>query len=109
MPTEPGEPRARAAEPHSAEQSIIDARRAKAEALRQRHENPFANDVAAWGNGIERDDIADVRVAAADALHDGKYVPEEVAKLGAAWGEVHVCGRVMALRSTGGLSFVRLR
>ena len=26
-----------------------------------------------------------------------------------AWGEVHVRGRVMALRSTGGLSFIRLR
>ncbi len=100
MPTEPG---------HSAEQAIIDARRAKAEALRQRKENPFANDVAKWGNGVDRDDIADVRVAAAEALHDGKYSPEEVAKLGAAWGEVHVCGRVMALRSTGGLSFIRLR
>jgi lysyl-tRNA synthetase, class II len=100
MPTEPG---------HSAEQAIIDARRAKAEALRQRKENPFANDVAKWGNGVDRDDIADVRVAAAEALHDGKYSTEEVAKLGAAWGEVHVCGRVMALRSTGGLSFIRLR
>src|ERR1700722_16521327 len=104
MPTEPGEP-----QPRSAEQAIIDARRAKAESLRKRNENPFANDVTVWGYGLERDDIADVRVAAADALHDGKYVPEEVAKLGAAWGEVHVAGRVMALRSTGGLSFIRLR
>jgi len=33
------------------------ARRAKAEALRKRNENPFANDVTAWGHGVERDDI----------------------------------------------------
>ncbi len=102
MPTDPREP-------HSAEQAIIDARRARATALRDRHENPFANDVAAWGKGIERDEIGDVRLAASEALHDGKYAPDEVEKLGKAWGDVHICGRVMALRSGGGLSFIRLR
>jgi lysyl-tRNA synthetase, class II len=77
--------------------------------MRERHENPFANDVGAWAGAVERDDIGDVRVAASEALHDGKYDAAEVEKLGKAWGDVHVCGRVMALRSAGGLSFIRLR
>ena len=110
MPTDPRDPRGKGAEPHSAEQAIIDARRARATAMRERKENPFANDVRAWGGENERDEISDVRVAAAEALKpDGKYSPEDVEKLGKQWGDVHVCGRVMALRSTGGLSFIRLR
>jgi lysyl-tRNA synthetase class 2 len=95
---------------HSAEQAIIDARRAKAAALRARKENPFANDVRAWGGETERDDVGDVRVAAEEArLSDGKYDVAAVDKVGKDWGEVHVAGRVVALRSTGGLSFLRLR
>src|ERR1019366_2668686 len=54
----------------SAEDAIIDARRAKAEVMRARGENPFANDT--------------------------------VPRLGGHTG-------VIALRSTGGLSFIRLR
>ena len=109
MPTEPRQPRAKAAESHSAEQAIIDARRARAASMRERKENPFANDVRAWGGDVERDEIADVRVAAAEALHEGKYAVDEVEKIARAWGKVHVCGRVMALRTGGGLSFIRLR
>jgi lysyl-tRNA synthetase class 2 len=106
MSTEPdrkAKPAAEAA--HSAEDAIIAARRAKA----ARGKSPFANDVKAWGGDVDRDDIADLRVAVDEAQKDGKYVTELVEKLGDAWGTVHVTGRVIAFRSAGGLSFIRLR
>jgi lysyl-tRNA synthetase class 2 len=95
-------------EGHSAEQAIIDARRAKAERARARGENPFANDLAPRIGGKTRD-VGEVR-AAADAARDaaGKY---DEARVRALAGETtwHVRGRVVALRSTGGLSFLRVR
>jgi len=92
-------------EPLSAEQSIIEARRAKAARLRARSENPFANDVRRLGSV---DDIAAVRASVSTALAGGKYDAASVEQ--AARGRlVHVCGRVIALRSTGALSFARIR
>jgi lysyl-tRNA synthetase class 2 len=92
----------------SAEDAIIDARRAKAETLRRRGEDPFANDVTARIGG-RTVDIAEARDAA-DAAKDAEGRFDE-ARVRAAAGEatLHVRGRVMALRSTGGLSFLRLR
>ena len=92
---------------HKAETALIHARKAKAQKLRDRGENPFANDVGPRLGGRSLD-IADVR-ALADAARDaGKYVEERVR---AATGDrlFHVKGRVMALRSTGGLTFLPLR
>jgi lysyl-tRNA synthetase class 2 len=90
----------------SAEQSIIDARRAKAARMRARGENPFANDVRRLG---PVDDIAAVREIASDAIEGGgKYSAASVERL-AQGRAYHVCGRVVALRSTGALSFARLR
>jgi lysyl-tRNA synthetase, class II len=91
-----------------AEQAIIDARKAKANQLRARQENPFANDVIPRNGGVTLD-LSAVRDAVSSARgSDGKYPEESVAKVAA--GKVyHVRGRVIALRSTGGLSFIRLR
>ena len=50
-----------------------------------------------------------MRVGRRARARDGKYDVEKVEKLAIARGDVHVCGRVIALRSTGGLSFIRLR
>jgi lysyl-tRNA synthetase, class II len=93
---------------HSGEQALIDARRAKANRLRERGENPFANDVVPRVGGHTMD-IKDVRTKAAAARgQDGKYAEAEVRE--ATKGVVaHVRGRVVAFRSTGGLSFLRLR
>jgi lysyl-tRNA synthetase, class II len=92
----------------TAEQAIIDARRAKAEATRARGANPFANDVKPRLGG-RTVDVAAAR-ATADAARDasGRY---DEARVRAAAGDAlfHVRGRVTALRSTGGLSFLRLR
>ena len=92
---------------HVAEQAIIDARRAKAERVRSRKENPFANDVRPRLGG-KTADIGAVRARAEADKVDGKYVEEKVRA--ACKGEmVHVRGRVIAFRSTGGLSFLRIR
>lgn len=92
----------------ASEEAILAARRAKADAVRQRGELPYANVIAARGEA-RLVDIAEAR-ALADAAkgEGGRYEAEAVA--GACAGKrVHVKGRVLALRSTGGLSFLRLR
>ena len=97
---------------HSAEQAIIDARRAKAARMRTRGANPFANDVVPRLGGRTAD-ISEARLAAASGRDErdetGRRYDE--ARVRAAVGDAlwHVRGRVIALRSTGGLSFVRLR
>jgi len=92
----------------SAEQALIDARRAKAARLRERNENPFANDVVPRAGGTTLD-IDQLRARAESAKGEGgKYTEEKVKE--ATRGETfHIRGRVVAFRSTGGLSFLRLR
>ncbi len=97
------------AETHSSEQAILEARKAKARDVRARKANPFANDVRAWGGEVTREDVAAAREAAKPAHRDGKYAVDAVAAIAATKGPMHIAGRVIALRSTGGLSFIRLR
>jgi lysyl-tRNA synthetase, class II len=93
---------------HSSERAIIDARRAKAERLRERGENPFANDVRPRLGG-KTADVAVVRAMAEPARDaSGKYDEGRVVAL-VGHGLWHVRGRVIVLRSSGGLSFLRLR
>jgi lysyl-tRNA synthetase class 2 len=93
----------------SAEDAIVEARRAKAARIRSRGENPFANDVKVATGGIGHD-IAEIRGLAAVARDAaGKYDEAKVRAATAGMGTLHVAGRVIALRSTGGLSFLRLR
>ena len=108
MPTEtPTEMSPEPRKEHSAEGALIDARRAKATRTRERGENPFANDVVARGSAKTLD-IEGVRKAAVSAMTDGRYA-EELVKKATAGTLFHVRGRIVALRSTGGLSFLRLR
>ena len=89
----------------SAESSLMEARRAKAARLRERKENPFANDVAKLGPVQQ---VAEVRATVASIAVAGRY--ETSAVEAASTGKfAHVCGRVIALRSGGGLSFIKLR
>ena len=93
----------------SAEQALIDARRAKATRLRERKENPFANDVVPRTAGSTTLDVAVLRARAESAKDAaGKYAEEKV-KEAVGGATFHVRGRVIAFRSTGGLSFLRLR
>jgi lysyl-tRNA synthetase, class II len=100
----------------SPERAIMDARREKARLIREvakvgdRPEwNPFANDVKPRLEGGRTIDIGDAR-ALAEAAKDGggKYDDASVRR---AAGEkpLHVRGRVVVMRSTGELSFLRLR
>jgi lysyl-tRNA synthetase, class II len=95
-------------DPQSPEAAIIDARRAKAARVRGRGENPFANDVSPRLGGKTLD-IAEVRASCEPARDaSGKYDEARVRSTAGA-ALVHVRGRVMVVRSTGGLSFLRLR
>jgi len=86
----------------------MQARRAKAEKLRKRGENPFANDVVPRSGGATVD-IAELRSKATLARgEDGKYAEDRV-KEETKGAVFHIRGRVIAFRSTGGLSFLRLR
>ncbi|RYZ64355.1 MAG: lysine--tRNA ligase, partial [Proteobacteria bacterium] len=89
--------------------SLIEVRKAKAERVRAREANPFANDLAPDAGWPARIDIAAARALAdAGRVEGGKYA-EEAVKTAAGADERHVAGRIVALRSTGGLSFLRLR
>jgi lysyl-tRNA synthetase class 2 len=91
-----------------AEQAIIDARRTKAQRLRGRGENPFANDVRPQLGGTTLD-LSEVRAIAEPARDPaGKYETARVVSL-AGDRMLHVRGRVVTLRSTGKLSFLGLR
>ena len=97
----------------SAEDNLIAARRAKATKLRARGENPFANDVVPQKGGSTVD-IGDLRSKASAAKgDDGKYAEDKVRAAtknpDGTTALFHVRGRVIALRGTGGLSFIRLR
>lgn len=101
--SDPGRPAAA-----SAEDALIATRRAKAQKLRDRSENPFANDVVPR-SGATTVDIAELRgKVAAAAGEDGRFTEERV-KEAAAGASFHVRGRIVAFRSAGGLSFLRLR
>ena len=91
-----------------AEEAILEGRRATAARLRARGENPFANDVVPRLPGSQTLDLAELRAAAESGATAGKYDAEKVhaATTGRTF---HVRGRAIAVRSAGGLSFVRLR
>ncbi len=95
-------------QPPSAEDAMIDARRAKATAVRERGESPFANDEAPRLGG-RTFDIAEARALAGAAKDAAGRYEESAVRAIAGDALLHVRGRVIALRSTGGLSFVRLR
>jgi len=94
------------ASPPPSSSPIIDARRNKAEAMRRDGRNPFSNDVT---RRQRLDDIAEVRRSVAGGLlPDGKYDVAKVAEL-ASGRSLHTCGRLVALRSTGKLTFAKIR
>lgn len=97
------------AEAQGSEESLLEARRRKAEAVRARGENPFANDVDAATRVL----IADLRrrTQSARALGDDKadrYQAEQVTAL--VGSQVfHVAGRLINRRGFGKMVFLRLR
>ena len=91
----------------SGEEALLLARRQKLERMRQRGQNPYANDV----DTRDRTLIAELREKFAPALLDAaelRYDAERVASLAGAL-RFHLCGRLMARRGFGKASFFRLR
>jgi lysyl-tRNA synthetase class 2 len=90
----------------SSEQALIEARRAKAARVRERGENPFANDVVPK-SAQETIDIGALRERAKDAIENGKYDAAKVQAL--VKGLFHIRGRAMRKANSGGLTFLKLR
>ncbi|HLM72502.1 MAG TPA: amino acid--tRNA ligase-related protein, partial [Polyangiaceae bacterium] len=87
---------------HSAEETLIAARKSKAERIRARGENPFANDVT---SGEPLIPLAEARALFDSAkTPEGRYDAEKIQRV-----PLRVAGRILFLRSFGGVTFVRLR
>ncbi len=92
---------------HSAEQAIIDGRKSKAARAREAGQNPFANDSKPLLGGATTR-LSDARNLAQTALNsEGRFDTDAVAA--AVPGLLHVRGRLLAIRRTGGLTFMKLR
>jgi len=92
----------------SSEHAIMEARRNKANRVRARGENPFANDALPRLPGSRTIDLGAIRAVAEGAKDGDRYSADKVTELVSGL-LFHVRGRVVAHRSTGGLSFLRLR
>jgi lysyl-tRNA synthetase, class II len=107
-PSPPDPDRGADHEAHAAERAILAARRAKADAVRARNEDPFAN--ALMPGPLH--DLGALRLhfeAARQADDPKKYDAERVVPLSAGQGEVHVAGRLMLMRSFGKATFLTIR
>jgi lysyl-tRNA synthetase class 2 len=107
MKAPPVEPEPTAA---GGEEGLSAARRAKADALRARNENPFANDVGT----SDRATVRDLRERFGSALVDAKEMRYDAAVVQRQEADnpapgVHVMGRLVARRGFGKASFLRLR
>jgi lysyl-tRNA synthetase class 2 len=107
-PTSPNEKGSPEPQKASAESAIIEGRKQKAKRLRDRGENPFANDSVPQ-NGGTTSALGALRDAMVGARGEGgKYDEAKVREI-AAGKTFHVRGRVLAIRVAGGLSFLRIR
>ena len=91
----------------SGEEALLLARRQKLERMRQRGQNPYANDLETRDRTL----VAELREKFAPALLDPaelRYDSDRVASI-AGEERFHVCGRLMARRGFGKASFFRLR
>jgi lysyl-tRNA synthetase class 2 len=92
----------------SGEEALIASRRAKAARMRERGDNPFANDI----DTSDRTLVSEIRRVFAEALlephQELRYDAERVGSLAGA-ASYHVAGRLMARRGFGKASFFVLR
>jgi lysyl-tRNA synthetase class 2 len=92
----------------SGEDALVQARRAKAEALRERGQNPFANDFDASDRLLLKDMRISFEAALLEPRSELRYDPAKVSEL-AGDRVFHVAGRLVARRGFGKASFLRLR
>jgi len=91
----------------SGEDALIEARRGKAEHLRARGQNPFAND-AADNRSLLRDLREQFAPALIEPIAELRYDPAKVEAL-ASGRQYYVLGRLVSRRGFGKASFLRLR
>jgi lysyl-tRNA synthetase, class II len=92
----------------SGEDALIEARRGKAEHLRSRGQNPFANDAADANRSLLRDLREQFASALIEPVSELRYDPAKVEAL-AGEREYYVLGRLVSRRGFGKASFLRLR
>ncbi|MEI9942056.1 MAG: lysine--tRNA ligase [Pseudomonadota bacterium] len=92
----------------SGEDALIEARRGKAEHLRSRGQNPFANDASAANRSLLRDLREQFAPALLEPVSELRYDPTKVEALGGG-REYYVLGRLVSRRGFGKASFLRLR
>jgi len=92
----------------SGEDALLEVRRGKAETLRARGQNPFANDAQAADRSLLRELRQLFAPALLEPASELRYDPALVEEL-AAGREFHVMGRLVARRGFGKASFLRLR
>ncbi len=92
----------------SGEDALVEVRRSKAEQLRARGQNPFANDVRVSDRSLLRELRELFAPALLEPASELRYDPARVETI-AAGREFHVLGRLVARRGFGKASFLRLR
>jgi lysyl-tRNA synthetase class 2 len=92
----------------SGEEALLDARRGKAEQLRARGQNPFANDARSGDRSLLRELRELFASALLEPASELRYDPVRVSEI-AAGREFHVLGRLMARRGFGKAAFLSLR
>ena len=92
----------------SGEDALIEARRGKAEHLRSRGQNPFANDAASANRSLLRELREQFAPALLEPASELRYDPAKVEAL-AEGREYYVLGRLLSRRGFGKASFLRLR
>jgi lysyl-tRNA synthetase class 2 len=92
----------------SGEDALIEARRGKAEHLRSRGQNPFANDAASSDRSLLRELREQFAPALLEPISELRYDPVKVEAL-AGGRQYHVLGRLISRRGFGKASFLRLR
>ena len=92
----------------SGEDALIEARRGKAEHLRSRGQNPFANDATADNRSLLRELREQFAPALIEPVAELRYDPVKVEAL-AEGREYYVLGRLVSRRGFGKASFLRLR
>jgi lysyl-tRNA synthetase, class II len=92
----------------SGEDALVEARRNKAEHLRSRGQNPFANDATVSDRSLLRELRELFAPALLEPPSELRYDPVQVEAI-AAGREFHALGRLIARRGFGKASFLRLR
>ena len=92
----------------SGEDALIEARRGKAEHLRSRGQNPFANDAAGENRSLLRELREQFAPALVEPVSALRYDPAKVEAL-AGSREYYVLGRLVSRRGFGKASFLQLR